>query len=383
MIKTDCAYFPLDRPCVYHKARGVKCSSCGRYRPLTRRKVGGASHTGGHNKKILIVKLNAMGDVLRTTFLLPGLRRKFPGCEITWITDPNAVQILEGNPYIARIIPFDPKVFKLLASETFLAAVNLDLSPESLSLMGLARAKKKFGFWLDAKRRVVASNAAAKHWLGMSAFDDVKKRNRKTYQYWMGAITALAPRSALGEIYVPLKKSSLARAARFAAKHGLKGKAVIGINPGAGRRWKFKKWTDAGYVKVIKELAAKGYKVVLFGGPEEKELIAKLMRQSGGRAVSAGTNNSLPDFFALLNLCGVLVTGDTLALHAALGLGKKAVGIFGPTSAAEIEMYGRGVKAVTPKPCACCYLQTCDKKPDCMKMIKPEEILKGIHKLLK
>lgn len=374
MIKTDCAYFPLDRPCVYHKSRGVKCDNCGRYSPVSKKAA----------KKVLVIKLNAMGDVLRTTFLLPGLRRKFPGCEITWITDPNAVQILEGNPRIARIIPFDNKVFKLLASETFLAAVNLDLSPESLSLMGLARAKKKFGFWLDAKRRVVASNAAAKHWLEMSAFDDVKKRNRKTYQYWMASICGTSAGGSMADgIFVPLKKSSLARAARFAARHGLKGKTVIGINPGAGRRWKFKKWTDAGYVKVIKELAAKGYKVVLFGGPEEKELIAKLMKQSGGKAVSAGTNNSLPDFFALLNLCGVLVTGDTLALHAALGLGKKAVGIFGPTSAAEIEMYGRGVKAVTPKPCACCYLQTCDKKPDCMKMIGPEKILKGIHKLLK
>lgn len=371
MIKTDCMHFPLDRPCVYHKKRGVKCSNCGKYVSINKQSP---------VKKILVIKLNAMGDVLRTTFILPGLKKRFPKSEITWITDPNSIFILVNNPYISRVVPFDKKVFGFLASNKFDHAVNLDLSPESLGLMDLALARNKIGFTLDKNRKIVCSGPAARHWLGMSAFDDAKKKNKRTYQYWMSKICGL--RRPDYEIHTPLYRPSMKKAAAFAKKHGLANKTVIGINPGAGKRWKLKKWTDAGFVSVIKTLSAKGYKVVLFGGSDEAGLVNSLVRRSGGKAVSAGTNHSIPDFFALLNLCDLLITGDTLALHAALGLGKKTVCIVGPTSAAELEMYGRGIKVATPKSCACCYLQVCGKKPNCMEMIKPESVLKAVNTLL-
>jgi len=214
----------------------------------------------------------------------------------------------------------------------------------------------------------------------MSAFDDLKKKNMATYQRWMSDIAGL-PRSDY-EIYVPLDSRSVKRAGAFARKHGLKGKTVVGINPGAGRRWKFKKWTDAGYVKLINRLHSRGVKVLLLGGSDEKELIAKLVKNSKGKAVSAGTDNTLLDFFALINLCDIVVTGDTLALHAALGLKKKALAIFGPTASAEIEMYGRGTKVITPAKCRCCYLQNCDVRPDCMKLVSPEKVIEAVESLI-
>jgi len=157
---------------------------------------------------------------------------------------------------------------------------------------------------------------------------------------------------------------------------------VVGVNPGAGKRWKFKKWTDSGYLKLIEALSSRGIKVLLLGGADEKELINMLAEKSKGRAVSAGTDNSLLDFFALVNLCDIVVSGDTLALHTALGLKKNAVAIFGPTSAAEIEMYGRGAKVVTPAGCACCYLTDCSVRPDCMTQVTFERVMNAVKKYL-
>ena len=412
MVKSDCVHFPLDRPCRFHKKTGVKCGPCGKYTPL--------SSTG--KKKILVIKIGAMGDVLRTTFLLEGLKTKYHNPEITWIVAPHSAPMLEKNPKISRVWNFDRGIFDKIAKERFDLCVNLDLGPESLGLATLANAGKKLGFRLDARRRVVCSGPAAEKWLAMSAFDDLKKKNKFTYQYWMSKITGL-PKSGY-EIYTPLDKASLRRAAAFAKKHGLTGKSVVGINPGAGGRWKFKKWTDSGYLKLIKMLhslgvnpvrdtqtelsdmscdnqmnqnisgraiesssrqggaISNGVKVLLLGGPEEKGLIAKLMKSSKGKAINAGTDNSLLDFFALINLCGVVVTGDTMTLHAALGLKKKVVALFGPTSSAEIKMYGRGTKITTPAKCACCYLPDCDVRPDCMKQIKPEEVFRAVKKYI-
>jgi len=370
MIKTDCIHFPLDRPCRPQKERGITCAACRDYVPVrsSRKK----------HSDILIVKIGAMGDVLRSTFLLPGIKAKYPAARIHWIVAPQSTAILEGNPYLHRIIPMNRAVFDILAADVFERVINLDLSPESLSLATLAMGKKT-GFYLDSRRRIVCSNAAARHWLEMSALDDKKKANIRTYQYWMANITGL-PRADY-EIYTPLAKQSVATAAVFARQNRLRGKIVVGINPGAGNRWRLKKWTDEGYAEIIRRLIKRGNKVLLLGGPEEKGLIAKLVRRSGGKAISTGTQNSLHDFFAFLNLCDTLVAGDTLAMHAALGLKKKVVAIFGPTSSVEIEMYGRGEKVVSPASCACCYRPSCTVQPDCMQLIHPDAVWSAIERV--
>ena len=76
------------------------------------------------------------------------------------------------------------------------------------------------------------------------------------------------------------------------------------------------------------------------------------------------------------------MTGDTLAMHAALGLGRKVVALFGPTSSVEIETYGRGKKITASLECVCCYLAECRKKPNYMEMIKPREVFDAVAAIM-
>jgi heptosyltransferase-2 len=73
-----------------------------------------------------------------------------------------------------------------------------------------------------------------------------------------------------------------------------------------------------------------------------------------------------------------VVTGDTLALHVALGLEKRVVALFGPTSAAEIDLYGLGSKVVAPLDCVCCYNPVCDRSPSCMDSIGAERVYEQV-----
>ena len=68
ILKPDCRHFPGDRPCVYNKTEGVMCDVC--------------SHYSVAATRILIIKLDAVGDVLRTTSILHGLREKYPNSGI-------------------------------------------------------------------------------------------------------------------------------------------------------------------------------------------------------------------------------------------------------------------------------------------------------------
>jgi heptosyltransferase-2 len=90
----------------------------------------------------------------------------------------------------------------------------------------------------------------------------------------------------------------------------------------------------------------------------------------------------LGQFAALVNLCDLVVTGDTTALHLAVGLRKKVVALFGPTCAQEIELYGRGEKIISSLSCSPCYRRFCDRDPNCMRAVPAEEVLKTVNRLL-
>jgi heptosyltransferase-2 len=77
-----------------------------------------------------------------------------------------------------------------------------------------------------------------------------------------------------------------------------------------------------------------------------------------------------------------VVTGDTTAMHLAIGLKKKVIALFGPTCAQEIELYDRGEKVVSSIHCAPCYRRKCEVSPNCMEAITAEEVMKKIKGLL-
>ena len=82
----------------------------------------------------------------------------------------------------------------------------------------------------------------------------------------------------------------------------------------------------------------KNSKILLFGGPEEKERNKKIKNLVKADIIDAGCDNSLMEFASLVNLCNVLVTSDSLALHIGVALKKKIICYFYPTSASEIEL---------------------------------------------
>lgn len=71
-IHQDCFFYKGSSPCGYHKLKGVVCDGCSYYKPIKIR--------------IVIVKLGELGDVLRTTLILPALSNKYPNLAVTWIT---------------------------------------------------------------------------------------------------------------------------------------------------------------------------------------------------------------------------------------------------------------------------------------------------------
>ncbi len=370
ILKYDCKYFFGDRPCKFHKTEGVKCDSCPHYEVAAIR--------------ILIVKLDATGDVLRTTAVLHGIKEQYPSSEITWITRKAAQPIFNNNASVDRVIIYESTEAQCVVDvEHFDIVYNFDAAFSSAVLATKASGTTKLGFGVDKKGNVYPFNKEAEQWFEMGAFDDAKKNNTRTYQDHMLALAKIS--TTKKDIVITLSDAEKKIAASFAASHQFNPSVKkIGLNTGASDRWQYKQWTFDGFVALITMILEKtNYIVLLYGGPFEEERNTKLAAINPARVINMGTNNSLREFFSLITLCDVFVTGDTLALHAATALEKKVIAYFGPTSVAEIESYnGQITKIHADLDCLCCYKMRCDFQPNCMNSLTPEFMFSHIQKIV-
>jgi len=358
-IAWDCRFFLGDRPCIWHKRDQVLCT-CDHYDRI--------------EERVLIVKLDAMGDVLRSTALLPPLAEVHPRAAITWITRKESVPLLQRNPYIAEVLELGPEALAHLHARRFDRVINLDASKTSAALATVAQAPEKTGFVLDERGWVKPTNDAARRWLEAGVFDDIKRQGAESYQDRMADILALAGRE---HRYVfELADDERERARAHLASLGLDPhRPVIGLNTGAGGRWPLKQWREDGYVELVGRLARRAdVQFVLLGGPQEGDRHERLRAASSVALIDPGCDNSVRHFAALLSHCDVVVTGDTLAMHLSLALRKRTVVLFGPTSAAEIELYGLGEKVVPNMECLSCYKTSCDFVPNCMDLISTDMV---------
>lgn len=363
--RLDCRYFIGDRPCKFKRV----CEGCEQYSPM------------GH--RILIVKLAAIGDVLRTTSLLTGLKRTYPQSHITWVVDREAQPLLKNNPYIDRLLPFDFAPLLPLEAETFDLVIGLEKEPRGAAIVSKAKAKEKRGFALGPEGNPFPLNPSSEYAFFLGLCDEVKfHQNRKTYPELIFEIADLDYQRDDYLFFLSPEDSDFAE--KFARKAGLKKHdRVIGLNTGAGSVFANKAWTEAGYLGLIKKLKKEPRtKVLLLGGPGEKERNRRILKNARGTVIDTGCDNTLGQFAAILNLCDLVVTGDTTAMHLAIGLKKKVIALFGPTCAREIELYGRGEKVVSSIQCAPCYRRKCEVSPNCMEAITAEEVMKKIKGLL-
>lgn len=283
----------------------------------------------------LIIKLGAMGDVLRTTTIL----RALPG-PVTWVTRPAAIPLLEHIPQIAEIIAFGDDTAERLRGRHFRLAACLDDEPEACRLLDAITWDRHVGSYLQDGRVLYGDSARSWYDMGLiSRFgktraDELKRENKRSYQDHLFTMFGLQFR---GEDYV------------FGTPRVEADRHRVGVEMRADARWRWKRWVE--YPELIAALRADGCDVVVF---EQRE--------------------DLRDFIADVNRCSVVVTGDTLTMHIALALGKRTVAVFGPTSAPEIHGYGRLTSIVSPIECISCYLRDCDIKPNCMERIPLERM---------
>jgi heptosyltransferase-2 len=318
---------------------------------------------------ILIIKLGALGDVLRTTTILPALTTRYPGCRIEWVTSPAATELLSDNPFISRVIDVSTPDGSRNGTPYDLV-VSLDEDPAACALAGVLRRRSRLvGAYRIGRRIEYTADAAV--WFDMSRVsrhprgvaNRLKRLNERTYPEILHQMLGLPYRRDAPTLRIP--PEARAFAARYAAIHGIRGSDVVfGVNAGAGSRWKDKKLGIAETAAVLEGLAGvPGARLLLLGGRTEQGRNDGIAARLPFPVLRTDGTQSVLEFAALIALCTVLVTSDSLALHLGVALRKPVVAFFYPTSAAEIELYGRGIKIIGRGDSYCSYERVCRHPP--------------------
>jgi heptosyltransferase-2 len=346
--------------------------------------------------KILIIKLGALGDVLRTTFVARGLKQKYGknNCTIFWLTKEGAAGMLKQNEFIDYIIGWKER--EQLLKEHFDWVLSLDDEEEPCTFVTRLSTKRLQGAYMDKENtRKYTKDVAG--WFGMGILrpeklggkeraDELKKENRKTFQEIYMEMFEL-PKNVDTKPILNLTVEELMYGQNFLKQHNITEKnKVIGVNTGAADRWLLKIFTiekTAELCNTLKE-RYKESKILILGGPDEiernKEIKALCPNQD---IINVEPVADICLFASILNICNLIVTSDSLALHLSLAQNKQTIVFFGPTSPWEIEMFGLGEKVYKESNCLCCYKKTTDKRPSCIDLVTPKDIFEAGERMLR
>lgn len=287
-------------------------------------------------QKICIIKLGALGDVVRTLPILIGIKEKFPESEIVWITRKESLEIVKSSPYVNEVlvIPFE-------ISESFDVLYNFDVDDEATNLAEKINASEKFGFRSE-NEFVSAFNLGAEYYLNTMFDDELKKKNEKTYQEMMFLAADLPYKKQHHELL--LDENHKIYANNFLGEK--QANKIIGVHIGAGSRWLSKAWHREKLMEFVRKAKLKGFEIIVFGGPNEISEINEIKKEFSIK--TNNPHNSPMEFASLVNLCDFMVCSDSFSLHISLGLKKPTIGLFFCTPPNEVEDYGILIKIVSP-----------------------------------
>ena len=335
--------------------------------------------------RVLIVKLSAIGDVVHALPVATALRRRYPDLEVTWAVERWVAPLLDGHPAIDRLVAFPPlrwggavarwtRHLRLAAQ-----ALRRETYDVSLDLQGLL--KSAVVVWLGAApSRLAVSDAHEGAWL-VSRRLPPPPEPLHVVDFNLQCALALGATDATVDFgLAPAPHAAAAVDARLTAL-GLGGHApFVVLNPSASTTWRV--WSPAQWAVVAATLAAQ-LPVLLVGTSAQRRTHAAIAAAAAHTGVLDLTGTtSLAELVAVLDRSALHLAGDTGSLHIAAALGRRVVGVYGPTPPWRKGPYGQLDRVVRRGDlCRALCPRVCGQRR-CLAAITPDAVLVMARRVL-
>ncbi|MBC16054.1 MAG: lipopolysaccharide heptosyltransferase II [Desulfovibrio sp.] len=338
-------------------------------------------------KKIGVWQTAFLGDTVLTLPLLKALKDQYPDAEIHFFVRAGVESVFEGQPEITQVHPFA----KRGKDKSLLAAYRL----------GKSIGQQGFDLWISThtslRSAIVAQATGIQRrigydapWYNRVAYTETVPRRFDELEEIERILQLLRPLGFDGptpKAELVLPESARIDADRFWAVH-FDDQPVLGMHPGS--TWPTKCWPVEYFSSIIDKATEAGVKVVLFAGPDEKEVAEQVKKgaEHGPDILDLSGKLSLPQLAAYLGKLDAYLTNDSGPMHLAWTQDVPLVALFGPT-VKELGFFPRGKNATvaeTPLDCRPCGLhgpRTCPKgHHNCMRELTPEIVWNELRKKL-
>lgn len=331
--------------------------------------------------KILIISLDALGNVLDNTALLPALKQKYPVSTINWITLPNAEKILFNNHLIDKVWIWNDEDRMILRQMAFDLLLNADKSNYACAFANEVNAKRKLGFLLNENGKIIPANASAMYNYRMGNDDQLKFRiNQRTGLDIIHETFELEYKRDEYTFFFTDEEKEFIENYKKEIRYDAS-KTYVGFNTGCSSLFANKKMTIEQHITLIKSLAKKNNcKILLLGGREDTErnqqIIDGLPEDIKPEIINTPSTMGLRRGACFMDIADIVITGDSFGMHLAIALKKYVIAWFGLSCWTEIELYDRGEK-LFQKDLACspCWKRVCPYDIECIKMIDLHKIV--------
>ena len=328
-------------------------------------------------KKILLIRLSSLGDIVLTTPVIRAVRTHFPDAYIAMLVGKQSADVLRENPQLDEIITFDRsakdkdtgemlRTVRVLRERKFTLAIDLQRKFRTALLMYFSGAVTRIGKGALCTVRVL------------------ERGNKHATAHYFDLLHAAGIPAVDQRLELFLAESERRDAAqRFdtagVTQTGLK----VGIFPGAG--WKLREWMPERFAAIGNRLVKHfNAEVLIFGGQKESELVQTVANLMDARAVPFAGNLHVRELAACIEKCDLFLTNDTGPMHIAAAVGTPTVSLFGPGNHIRFQPLGGLHQTIRHDvPCSPCK-QFTDKCKDniCMKKITVDEVWHSISDTL-
>lgn len=329
-------------------------------------------------KKILIIRLRRIGDIIMTTPAVSALRKSFPDAFISYVVEKPYRELVEDHRELDNVIVLERKqgirdFFRLIRSirkEKYDVVLDFHGGPRASLITLFSKAKLKIGYRIKYRNFIYHFKLARKPETGQLH----SVESHINFVRAMGVDIKSPPPLNLPHA----RKDEAEKVGKILKENRLEGFKVITIHIGAGNE--FRDWGRDNWIKLIDLLAKRpDVKIILIGANEDKETEVKLLKKTKVSPLSLVGKLKLRELRELISHSSLFVGPDSGPMHIAASTSTPIVALFGPTLPANFSPWeAKSLLIEKEYDCRPCKQRECVYKDfRCLRSITPEEVFQA------
>jgi len=326
-------------------------------------------------KKILLIRLRRIGDVILTTPAISALRKGIPTASISYVVEKPYRELVDGNPNLDKVIVLEKKqrlrdflkLIRLIRKEKHDVVLDFHGGPRASLITLLSKAKLKVGYRIKYKNFIY----------NVKLPRSPKEGHFHSVENHINLVKALGVDvKSLPPLYLPQgQETEVEKVKKFIEENSLERSKIITIHISAGNA--FRNWGVDNLVQLTNLLARRpDVNVVLLGTSEDQKAEEEILKKSTASLLSLVGRLNLREVKELISHSSLFVGPDSGPMHIAASTSTPIVALFGPTLPANFAPWQAKAFVVEKElNCRPCKQRNCIFKDfRCLRSIEPEEV---------